>query len=58
MLLQDEAHLSSSSKISTVLAHSQSTIYCSEEQFYLLHPDDNTGWSFCSKNGSYSQMRT
>lgn len=35
MLLQDEAHLSGSSKISTVLAHSQSTIYCSVEQLQL-----------------------
>lgn len=39
MLLQDEAHLSASSKISTELAHSQSTIHCSEERLSL--PDDN-----------------
>lgn len=45
MLLRDEAQLSASSKISSVLAHSQSTFYCSEEQF--SYPRDNTGWGFC-----------
>lgn len=46
MLLHDEAHLSASGKVGSVLARSQFTIYCSEEQFQLSHPDDNTGWSF------------
>lgn len=46
MLLQHEAHLSASIKISTVLARTQSTIYCSEERFQLSYSDGSTSWSF------------
>lgn len=51
MLLQDEAHLSASSNISTVLAHTHSTM-----QLQLSQPDNNTSWVSALKSSSHFKM--